>query len=87
MNRTDKKRMRRKLSIILKIFAILITSLVICVTTYGIYLTKKAQYAASQSYEELEERNISPKREAKVEPTLVIKELKHLAPTPYYSQR
>ena len=69
MNRTDKKRMRRKLSIILKIFAILITSLVICVTAYGIYLTKKAQYAANQSYEELEERNISPKREAKVEPT------------------
>lgn len=66
MKKTEKK--RTKLSLFLKVFAIIITSLIICATTYGVYLTKKAEYAASQSYEELHNREMSPKREARVKP-------------------
>lgn len=68
MNRTKKKRRSPKLSLILKVFAILAASFLISATTYGVYLTKKAKHVANQSYEELEERKVSPKREAKAEP-------------------
>ncbi len=39
----------------LKIFILLCASLLICLTTYGVYLTKKAETAANQAYEEIEE--------------------------------
>lgn len=67
MNRTKKKRKSSKLSLILKVFAILAASFLISATAYGIYLTKKAEHAANQSFEELEERKSSPKRETKAE--------------------
>ena len=53
----------------LKIFVLLCASLLICLTAYGIYLTKKAETAANQAYEEIEDREISDKRDVKVEPT------------------
>lgn len=58
-----------KLIYSLKIFVLLCASLLICLTAYGIYLTKKAETAANQAYEEIEDRDISDKRDVKVEPT------------------
>ncbi|KGR80106.1 LCP family protein [Ureibacillus manganicus] len=53
----------------LKIAVLLCASLLICLTTYAVYLTKKAETAANKAYEEVENREVSDKREAKVEPT------------------
>ncbi len=53
----------------LKVLLLVAASLLICLTTYGIYLTKKAENAANNAYEEVEDREVSDKREAKVEPT------------------
>ncbi|MEC1180850.1 LCP family protein [Metasolibacillus meyeri] len=60
-----------RLSLALKITLILAASLLICVTTYGMYLTKKVEHAAEQAYEPVEKRGeTSTKRptEVKVEP-------------------
>ncbi|MDI7742949.1 LCP family protein [Lysinibacillus fusiformis] len=72
MKRTDlktinQKKPRKKLSIILKVVLLLSASLLLCVTTYGVYIAKKAETAANKSYEKVD-REISEKREAKVEP-------------------
>ncbi|MFO7317912.1 MAG: LCP family protein [Bacilli bacterium] len=68
MKRTEKRKKRpTKFSLVLKVFAILAASFLICATAYGIYLTKKAEYAANKSYEEIEDRQSSPKRDAKAE--------------------
>ncbi|WP_408647327.1 LCP family protein [Ureibacillus thermosphaericus] len=68
MQKKEKKGKRStKFSLVLKVLALLSASFLICATAYGIYLTKKAEYAAKQSYEELEERQSSPKRETKAE--------------------
>lgn len=71
MKRTDlkiqPKKPKRKLSLILKIILLLSASLLLCVTTYGVYITKKAENAANKSYEKVD-REVSDKREAKVEP-------------------
>lgn len=48
----------------LKVSAILITSALICIATYFVYLSKQVQYAADTAYEEIE-REV--KREEKVE--------------------
>ncbi|MDN4492184.1 LCP family protein [Ureibacillus aquaedulcis] len=61
------KKPKKKFSLVLKILLLLSASLLLCVTTYGIYLTKKAENAADKSYEEVD-REMSDKREAKVEP-------------------
>ncbi|MGM9951549.1 MAG: LCP family protein [Lysinibacillus sp.] len=63
-----KKKGSSKLGLFLKITLILATSALICVTTYGVYLTKKAENAVNSAYEEVENRKLSNKREAKVEP-------------------
>lgn len=70
MKRTKEKKVKgsSKLSFFLKITLILATSLVICATTYAVYLTKKAEQAANNAYEKIENREISDKRETKVEP-------------------
>ena len=68
MNRFKKKKSSSKLGLFLKITLILATSALICVTTYGIYLTKKAENAVNSAYEAVENRELSDKREAKVEP-------------------
>lgn len=70
MNRLTQKKPRRssKLGLFLKITLILAASILICVTTYGIYLTKKAEHAVNNAYEAVENREVSDKRETKVEP-------------------
>lgn len=67
MNRTKKTRKSSKLSLILKVLAILTASFLISLSAYGVYIAKKAEHAANQSFEELEERKNSPKRETKAE--------------------
>lgn len=64
-----KKSGREILVYSLKVLLLVAASLLICLTTYGIYLTKKAENAANNAYEEVEDREVSDKREAKVEPT------------------
>ncbi|KGR76720.1 LCP family protein [Ureibacillus manganicus] len=69
MRRTTKKKSGKgKLIFSLKIAVILCGSLLICLTAYAIYLTKKAEIAVTDAYEEIKERPISDKRETKVEP-------------------
>lgn len=70
MNRLTQKKPKRssKLGLFLKTTLILAASALICVTTYGIYLTKKAENAVNNAYEAVENRTVSEKREAKVEP-------------------
>ncbi|MFJ8234670.1 LCP family protein [Ureibacillus sp. NPDC094379] len=69
MRRSEKSQKKRsKLSLTLKVILMLAASLLICVSAYGIYITKKAEKAANSSYEELGDRSISNLREAKVEP-------------------
>ena len=61
------KKESTKLRKALKVLLILATSVLICITTYGIYLTKKAEYAANEAYE-VDNRETSAKREEKVTP-------------------
>lgn len=70
MNRLNQKKPKRssKLGLFLKITLILAASALICVTTYGVYLTKKAEHAVNNAYEAVENRKVSDKRETKVEP-------------------
>jgi len=70
MRRTEPKKAKgsSKLGLFLKITLILATSALICVTAYGVYLTKKAEHAVNSAYEVVENREVSEKREVKVEP-------------------
>ncbi|MEO4054161.1 LCP family protein [Solibacillus sp. CAU 1738] len=69
MKRTyQNKKKGSRFSLILKICLILATSVLICASAYGMYLTKKAEHAVDQAYEAVENRDVSVKREAKVEP-------------------
>lgn len=61
------KKPKKKFSLVLKILLLFSASLLLCVTTYGVYLTKKAENLANKSYEQVD-RDISEKRQAKVEP-------------------
>ena len=66
MKRQEKKE-STKLRKALKVLLILATSVLICISTYGIYLAKKAEYAANGAYE-ADNRETSAKREEKVTP-------------------
>lgn len=74
MNRSEQKKIKpkkvrsSKAGTIIKITLILAMSLLICVTTYGIYLTKQAEIAAQGALENLDGRTSSDLRSAKVEP-------------------
>ncbi len=69
MNRSFKrKKTNSRFSLILKVCLILATSLLICASAYGMYLAKKAEHAVDQAYEAVENREVSVKRETKVEP-------------------
>ncbi|QCR31481.1 LCP family protein [Lysinibacillus sp. SGAir0095] len=69
MKRSERKapKKKTKLSLVLKVLLLLSASILLCVTAYGVYITKKAETAANQSFEKVD-REISEKREAKVEP-------------------
>jgi LCP family protein required for cell wall assembly len=69
MKSTQKKAKKSsKFSLIIKVSLILAASLLICATAYGVYLTKKAEHAANNAFEQLENRELSDNRQAKVEP-------------------
>lgn len=70
MKRTKQKKGNKssKISLVLKILLLVAASLLICVTAYGIYLTKQAEYAANKSFEQIGSRQSSEKRDNKVEP-------------------
>lgn len=69
-NNTKISPQKRKLkfSIILKLTILLAAFALICVATIGIYLTKQAESALNKSHENLEGREFSNFRNAKVEP-------------------
>lgn len=71
MKRSDmkmkEKKPKKKFSIVLKVLLLLAASLLLCVTTYGVYITKKAEKAVDSSYEEVD-RDKSNMRAEKVEP-------------------
>ncbi|MGE7690606.1 LCP family protein [Lysinibacillus sp. NPDC097214] len=66
-NKKYKKRSSRT-SLIIKVSLLLIASLAICVTAYGVYLTKQVKHAADSAHENLDGREVSALRESKVEP-------------------
>ena len=74
MKRSDKIKIKKpkkkgsKFSLIIKVTLLLVASLLISATTYGIYLTKQAEHAADQAHEEIEGRNSSSLRDTEVEP-------------------
>lgn len=63
-----RKQKSSKFSLLIKISLLLAASLLICATAYGVYITKQAEYAANEAHEVLEGRDISSRREDKVEP-------------------
>ncbi|MER1984441.1 MAG: LCP family protein [Solibacillus sp.] len=54
-------------SLFIKITLLLAASMLICVTAYGIYLTKKVEHAVEKAYEPIDERIVPEKSEVKVE--------------------
>ena len=64
----NKNKKRSKTSLIIKVALLLVASLLICVSAYGVYITKQAEHAANSAHEELEGRQVSTLREEKVEP-------------------
>ncbi|RHW39949.1 LytR family transcriptional regulator [Lysinibacillus yapensis] len=66
LNNLNKKK-KKKFSFVLKVLLVLSASLLLCVTAYGVYITKKAEKAAEQSYEEIG-RAGSDLRDAAVKP-------------------
>ena len=67
-NQNVKKKGSSKLKLVFKIVLLLAASMLICVTAYGVYLSKKAEHAADTAFEKLEDRSTPELREAKVEP-------------------
>ncbi|MFJ7950732.1 LCP family protein [Lysinibacillus sp. NPDC096418] len=65
---STKKRKSSKFSLIIKTTLLLVASLLICATAYGVYITKQVKYAADESFEALEGRNVPALREEKVTP-------------------
>lgn len=63
-----KKRKSSKFSLVMKISLLLAASLLICATAYGVYITKQAEYAAKEAHEVLDGREVSVRRDEKVEP-------------------
>lgn len=70
MKSTQKKAKKKSsnFSLVIKIGLLLASSMLICATAYGIYLTKKAEHAADKAYEVIENREVSDMREVKVQP-------------------
>lgn len=74
MKRSDKIKIKKpkkkgsKFSLIIKVTLLLVASLLISATTYGIYLTKQAEHAANQAHEEIKGRDASNLRDTAVEP-------------------
>ena len=66
--RQNKKKGSSKFRLFFKVTMLLTLSLVICATAYGVYLTKQAEHAANNAYEEIEDRKLPEQREVKVEP-------------------
>jgi len=66
-NKKYKKR-SSKASLIIKVSLLLVASLAICVTAYGVYLTKQVKHAADSAHETLEGRDVSALRDSKAEP-------------------
>lgn len=64
----NKNKKRSKTSLIIKVSLLLVASLLICVSAYGVYITKQAEHAANSALEVLEGRDVSTLREEKVEP-------------------
>ena len=60
MRKTEQKKVKgsSKLGLFLKMTLILVTSSLICVTVYGVYLTKKAEHAVNNAYEVIEKREV-----------------------------
>ena len=67
MRRQNKKK-SSKWSLALKIFLILAASLLLCLTALGVYLSKKAETAANNAFEQLDDRASSDLRTEKVKP-------------------
>lgn len=69
-NKATKKYKKRssKASLIIKVSLLLIASLAICATAYGVYLAKQVEHAADSAHEKLDGREVSALRETKVEP-------------------
>lgn len=65
---SKKTKKRSKLGMLLKVSALLIASLLLCATAYGVYLSKQAKSAADVAFEALDDRERSELREEKVEP-------------------
>ncbi|GLC87844.1 LCP family protein [Lysinibacillus piscis] len=65
---SKEKKKPSKVSLIIKITLLLVASSLICVTAYGVYLTKQAEQAANTAHEVLEGRETSPRRVEKIEP-------------------
>lgn len=62
------KMSKSKKSLILKISAMIVASMLISLTAYGIYLAKKVESAADSSYEAIQDRKGSSLREEAVKP-------------------
>ncbi|MGE7949215.1 LCP family protein [Lysinibacillus sp. NPDC093688] len=62
------KKKSSRTSLIIKVSLLLIASLAICVTAYGVYLTKQVKHAADSAHENLDGREVSALRDSKVEP-------------------
>ncbi|MET4560670.1 LCP family protein required for cell wall assembly [Lysinibacillus parviboronicapiens] len=67
-NNYKKKKRSSKASLLIKVALLLVASLLICVTAYGVYITKQAEHAADSAHEVLEGREVSTLREEKVKP-------------------
>lgn len=66
--KSTKQKGSSKIKLFFKVSLLLTLSFAICATAYGVYLTKQAEHAVNNAYEEIEERKIPEKREVKVEP-------------------
>ncbi|OCS87413.1 LCP family protein [Caryophanon tenue] len=66
MSKNTKK--NSTVGLLLKVCALLVASLLLSATAYGVYLSKQAETAADVAFEALDEREVSGLREEKVEP-------------------
>lgn len=66
MSKNTKK--SSQLGLVLKVCALLVASLLLSVTAYGVYLSKQAESAANEAFEEVDSREQSQLREEVVKP-------------------
>lgn len=67
-NKQTKKTGSSKFKMFFKVTLLLMFSLAICATAYGVYLAKQVEHAANNAYEKIEARPKPQNREVKVEP-------------------